>query len=471
MPMTATQASVTGSGELCRLVIHGPSSRVELAVPAYVPLADLLPVFLTHLGGELATSGLAHGGWVLQRLGEPPLEEDLGIAALGLCDGDAVHLRPRADQLPPVDFDDLVDGVAAATAERGGAWAAEHTRLAVLVLAGLAMAVGLAMIPGVGPAVRAALVAGAAAAALLLGGTAAAHAAGDGTLGALLAAGGLGCAGLAGLALAAGTGPVPSGPALLTAPGLLLAGMAVAVAAALACWLVGSARPAWVATAGAAALAGGGGALAALAGIGAVGAAAVVLTATLALGVAVPGAAARMAGLRIAPLPATAAEFQQDIDPEPSRELQRRAGRADAYVSALYLGAAAVCTGCLLVLGRTPGWAAPALAGTAALLLLLHTRELRGAWHRLATLVPGVAGTVAVLWSATAAPAQRQLALAGLAVAVAVLACLARMLPGRRVLPHWGRLADLLHTAAAIAVVPLLLAVLDVYALVRFRGA
>jgi len=39
------------------------------------------------------------------------------------------------------------------------------------------------------------------------------------------------------------------------------------------------------------------------------------------------------------------------------------------------------------------------------------------------------------------------------------------------VLPHWGRLADLLHTAAAIAVVPLLLAVLDVYALVRFRGA
>ena len=60
--MTATQASVTGSGELCRLVIHGPSSRVELAVPAYVPLADLLPAFLTHLGGELATSGLAHGG-------------------------------------------------------------------------------------------------------------------------------------------------------------------------------------------------------------------------------------------------------------------------------------------------------------------------------------------------------------------------------------------------------------------------
>src|SRR6266542_2325026 len=335
VPMTATQTSATGSGELCRLVIHGPSSRVELAVPAYVPLVDLLPAFLTHLGGELATSGLAHGGWVLQRLGEPPLEEDLGIAALGLCDGDAVYLRPRADQLPPVDFDDLVDGVAAATEQRGGAWAAEHTRRATLVLAGLAMAVGLAMIPGVGPGMRAALVAAAAA---------------------------------------------------------------------------------------------------------------VVLTATLALGVAVPGAAARMAGLRIAPLPATAAEFQQDIDPEPSRELQRRAGRADAYVSALYLGAAAVCTGCLLVLGRTPGWAAPALAGTAALLLLLHTRELRGAWHRLATLVPGVAGTVAVLWSATAAPAQRQLALAGLAVAVAVLACLARMLPGRRVLPHCWRFDDLLNT-------------------------
>jgi type VII secretion integral membrane protein EccD len=123
-----TTQTVVGSGEVCRLTVYGPKSRVELAVPAHVPLADLLPTFLGHLGQELATTGLDHGGWVLQRLGEPPLEEDLGTAALGLYDGDILHLRPRDEQLPPVDFDDLVDGVADGIAKRKDAWRPEFTR-------------------------------------------------------------------------------------------------------------------------------------------------------------------------------------------------------------------------------------------------------------------------------------------------------------------------------------------------------
>jgi hypothetical protein len=73
-----------GSGEMCRLTICGPSARIELAVPVHVPVADLLPTFLEHLGPELAAAGFEHDGWVLQRLGEPPLDEDLGTAALGL---------------------------------------------------------------------------------------------------------------------------------------------------------------------------------------------------------------------------------------------------------------------------------------------------------------------------------------------------------------------------------------------------
>ena len=69
---------------------------------------------------------------MLQRLGEPALDEDLGTAALGLYDGDVLHLRPRGDQLPPVDFDDLVDGVATGTAERPDRWRPEMTRRFVL---------------------------------------------------------------------------------------------------------------------------------------------------------------------------------------------------------------------------------------------------------------------------------------------------------------------------------------------------
>src|SRR3954452_24353186 len=117
--MTTTPVS---SGDVCRLTVCGPDSRIELAVPVHVPLADLLPAMLVHLDQRLATSGLEHGGWVLQRLGEPPLDEDRGTAALGLYDGDMVYLRPRADQLPPIDFDDLVDGVATAINDRVDRW-------------------------------------------------------------------------------------------------------------------------------------------------------------------------------------------------------------------------------------------------------------------------------------------------------------------------------------------------------------
>ncbi len=81
-------ATGVGSGDVCRLVLVGPASSVEVAVPAHVPLADLMPTLLGHLSPELADRGHAHGGWVLQRLGEPPLAEDLGTSALGLYDGD-----------------------------------------------------------------------------------------------------------------------------------------------------------------------------------------------------------------------------------------------------------------------------------------------------------------------------------------------------------------------------------------------
>ncbi len=47
-------------------MIYGPKSRIELAVLAQVPLADLLPTFLGHLGQELGNAGLRRGGWVLQ---------------------------------------------------------------------------------------------------------------------------------------------------------------------------------------------------------------------------------------------------------------------------------------------------------------------------------------------------------------------------------------------------------------------
>ncbi len=462
-------AAGVGSGEVCRLVLVGPSSTVELAVPAHVPLADLMPTLLGHLGPELADRGHAHGGWVLQRLGEPPLAEDRGIAALGLYDGDVLHLRGRTAQLPQADFDDLVDGVATGVSGRADRWGAAATRRLTLALVGVALAAGAAVIPATGAGTFAAAAGGIVAALLLVAAAAASRAWADAAAGTLLAAGAVGFAGMGGLALPAGDRAARWGPALLTGPGLLAAAAAAATAAVLARAALGGTARGFLTATGAGALVALGGLLSTAAGVGRAGAAAVVLATALLLRAVVPVLAARLAGLRIRPLPGSATEFQQDIDPEPAGAVLAGAESAIGYLVAMYVGLGAVEAGCLAVLASAPGWAPRALTAVASFLLLLNGRDLVGAWQRLAALGPGLVGAAAVLaaGTATATPQHRLVIVAALVILAGLLVAAARLLPGRRLLPYWGRLADLGQSAAALAVVPLVLAVLQLYARVR----
>jgi type VII secretion integral membrane protein EccD len=453
---------------MCRLTICGPASRIELAVPAHVPVADLLPTFLEHLGPELAVAGSSHDGWVLQRLGEPPLDEDLGTAGLGLYDGDVLYLRPRADQLPPVDFDDLVDGVATGTAERPDRWRPETTRRFVLSLIGVVLAVGVVIAPMSGTGLAAAVVAGAAGVILLMGAAAASRALGDRTAGIVLAAGAIGFTVVAGLALPTGAHRLGPG-GLMSASGLLAAGAWAATAATAARSAVGGALAGLTATVFAAVLMALGGLLVSLRLANGTGAAAIVLAVTLAVGSAVPMIASRFAGLRIPPLPTNPEEFQQGIDPEPSRVVLERTARAHEHIGSLYLGLGVIAAGCLVVLGTTPGIVARTLAAVASLLLLLHGRDLFGVRSRLAVFVPSVAGLAAVLVDLTLdQPATvRPMVVVGLMLTAGLLLSVARTLPGRRLLPHWGRVADLMHTTTAIAIIPLVLAVVGLYARAR----
>jgi len=53
-------------------------------------------------------------------------------------------------------------------------------------------------------------------------------------------------------------------------------------------------------------------------------------------------------------------------------------------------------------------------------------------------------------------------------VMLGLLACvLARVLPGRRLLPHWGLAGDITHWLAAAAIIPLALSVTGAFTLVR----
>ncbi|MFD9355127.1 EsaB/YukD family protein [Streptomyces sp. NPDC060031] len=105
---------------------HGPLKVVELSVPSDVPLADLLATVIGFSGDELAEEAVEAGGWVLQRL---------GAEALGLKDGEDLHLRHRRDTMPLVHFDDLVDGISTGPRDRGDSWRPALTHHLALALA------------------------------------------------------------------------------------------------------------------------------------------------------------------------------------------------------------------------------------------------------------------------------------------------------------------------------------------------
>ena len=140
------------AADLCRLTVVAPTGSAEGAVPADVTVIDLLPTLLAHASGGLADAGLEHDGWVVQRLGEPPLDEDRTPAALGLKDGETVYLRARSAELPTLDFDDLIDGVSTGMRDRADRWRPVLTRRLCLGATAAALVLGVAVLLLPGPA-------------------------------------------------------------------------------------------------------------------------------------------------------------------------------------------------------------------------------------------------------------------------------------------------------------------------------
>jgi hypothetical protein len=102
-------------------------------------------------------------------------------------------------------------------------------------------------------------------------------------------------------------------------------------------------------------------------------------------------------------------------------------------------------------------------------LMLLHSRALVAARHRLAAVVPAVAGA-AVLVTAAGLHADAHawpVVLTGLVAAAGLLLVGERSLPGHKLLPHWGRAGDLLHTLTAAGLIPAVLWLLNLYHFAR----
>lgn len=457
-----TQHRTTTSARL-RFVLG--KKATEVALPTEAALVDLLPAVLPQFGADWIEQGADHEGWVVQRVGEAPLDEDRTLAELNLLDGETVYLRPRADQLAPIDYDDLVDGVGEQVRDHPGAWQPSHTRWMFRIGAGFTLLFGLALIPGVGSVGTQAAVALAVAVLLLAGSGLVARSVADtasATVMAIAAAayGALGGVLLVRLLAPLATFPIEATVGLAVALLLLFIGVfgvadaalvftgAIMFVAVLAVTgLIASVTPVTVQEA---------------VGIG--------LVFCLIVGVFVPATAFRLSGLTLPMLPTDAPELNEDIDPVPAKMVVERGTATVGYSMALHAGLGAAVSILLpMLISADSGWAM-VLSLVIAFLLFLRARHPGGVVQRWSIIVPASVCVVANLWHIAGERTELGRLLAyclPLFAAGVVMLLFSRLLPGKRQRPYWGRAVEILESLAAVAVVPILLQVLGVYAWMR----
>ncbi len=464
--------SPTAGADLCRVTIVAPGRRIDLSLPAEVPLVQMLPTILRAAGGNLADAGLAHSGWVLQRLDGPPLDTALSLEQLGIRDGEMLYFRPRMSLIPEMVFDDVADVVATGKKERADRWRPETTRRFGLGVGAAALVFGVVPLLTYGPPWRIPVIAAAMVALLLvLMATALSRAIGDAAAGAVLGYASLPYAFLAGLmAPARDTLPLVH----VGAPHLLTAFAATTVLSVLAGFGVADGLPWFVGVAFAALI----GAIAAgvavaFPGLGADGIAAAAVAVSVVLSALVPTLSFRLARLPLPPIPSNAEELRSDVTAIDGPALLRRTVAADRFATGLVAGIALVSAVALLFLAFAPGWSGRVMAAVVSLTLLLRARIFRGRSQRAWMLVAG-AGGLGVLTMALAldaSPVQCVLLILPLTLVVAAVALtMGTWLPGHKPTPFWGRAGDIVDMVTVVAMIPLALAVLHVYSKIRGLG-
>ncbi|MFF2141680.1 type VII secretion integral membrane protein EccD [Kitasatospora sp. NPDC058190] len=443
--------------EVCRITVDGPAGRSDLAIPVTLSVAALQSVLLDALPERSAEPGTA---WVLQRLGEDPLDPAGTAQTLGLHDGDVLHLRPAETALPALQFDDLADGVAHVVGGQADRWQPRSTRRLALALAGLMLLALAAALLGNGPGTLTAACAGGLAVALAGGSAAARRLVADRAAAVITGGAALLFGALAGLTSG---GPRPGAPGVLIAAGCVTVLSAVLLAVrALPIALAGTALLTALSAAGAAALV-------ELAHWSAEQAGSMTAGAMFVLGHFGPRAVLRVARLRAPQLPNNAEELQEDIEPEPQERVERRVATATACLDALGLAGALVHTAGFWYLVHRPDWTGWLVPLVFAAAVLLRARGLTGTVQRVSAVLSGVAGLIVLLLVRVAAAGDgpRLAVLALLLTSATLLLLAARRLPNSRPLPVWGHTGDILELLTSLALLPLLVQTVHLYAAVR----
>ncbi|MGW4231036.1 type VII secretion integral membrane protein EccD [Streptomyces sp. NPDC004980] len=488
--------STTAATGFCRVTVVAPDSRIDVALPEDIAVADVYPEIL-RLTGQTQAAGTPTGYHLVRRDGTV-LDGARTLSAQQVLDGELLSLRPFAQSLPPAVFDDVSDAVASAVTRDRHLWSDELLRGAGLV-GGVLLLVLMGFVLWFADPVRhdmhslPGIIAGSAGLLLTAFAGVRARVYGDRATAVALGLGALP------LVLIAGSGIIGAdagqGPGRLQ---FLLGCVAVLLASVVLVALTPSGDAPFVAATFLATV----GTLATFVAIlteaSATETAAVTVVVALGLVAFLPGLSARFARLPIGyASPRTAPAGYDDSFTEPGAgpeagaepvdadRIAAQARRGHEMLLGLVGGCAAVVVGSAAVLGFSSSIWGQILALAAGLAMLLRARLFRYTSQVACVLVAGIGATgLLVLGLSLNPPADLLYDLvrygdrgsldirtiwlsAAVAAGAALLTAIGLVIPRKGLSPFWGRLLDLTESALLLSLVPLCLAVLDVFTRAR----
>jgi type VII secretion integral membrane protein EccD len=480
--------ATTAATGFCRVTVVAPGGRIDVALPEDVPLSDVYPEIARLSGGSPAEGSLS--GYHLVRRDGRALEAGLSLAGNGIRDGEVLLLRPFADSLPAAVFDDVSDAVAAAVKNDRKLWNEGLMRVAgltggavLLVLMAFALWFSdpvkhdMHSLPGIiAAATGILLVVLACVRARVYDDRASAIALGLGAMPHIMVAG----SGLLPLGTDDGIGRVQ----------FLLGCVGVLLASAVLITVTPDNDGPFVGSAVAAAV----GALVTFvtvfADIDAASAAAIAAPVAVATIAFLPGLSARFARLPIGFEAGAGAQVRYEPGsaevrgPADTERIAAQARRGHELLVGLVGGWCAVVIGSAAVLGFSDNGWGQLLALATGLAMLLRARLFRYTSQVGCSLVAGLGALVLLAAGLSLNPPAavvRQLTTgdsgaldirtiwlaASIAVAAAVATAIGLIVPRTGLTAFWGRIMELSETFVLLSLIPLCLAVLDVYASVR----
>ncbi len=457
----------TGTTVFSRVTVVAPRTRIDVALPADVAVADLMPMLLDMAREKSPDGGARHGGWALAKLGDAPLDPSRTLASLGIVDGDLLQLRKRNDNPPPPLYDDVVDAIADAQPDTFRPWTTETARRIGHIAGGLALfTAALALFFG-GPlfggnGLAAALTAGVAAiACLAVGATLAKAYQAEATGVVIAAAGGLPFAFVAGFYAV---------PGLTVRANLLLASGLVVILAAVAIMIMGAGITTFIAAATAGVIGVIAFTVATLIAHPAPGIAAGTAAVALALISLLPRATIWLAKLPLPHVPGTAEELKEDTTFPDYTEIERRTAVAHNYMTGLLIGCGSATAIAAIITATAPGVWGILTAAVATMVLLLRARSYANGSQAVALLTTGIVSGAGILigWLGTQTPMGRLLWVFGVLVIIGAGSLVVGVVfPNQRFSPPLRRTVEIFEAICIATVLPLALAVMDLYATLR----